>query len=143
MKTFREQLIGTWALVEYKTEDHAGNTVYPFGQEAKGFIMYNPDGYMSAQLQRVGRRAYASGHIHYGSPEEMAEAAHGYMAYSGRFEVDEGQGVVTHHMEVSMNPSWEGQAQPRVGSIEDGILSIYNGLRPQDRLIWKRVEPNL
>lgn len=141
-QTLREQLIGTWELVSYQTEDDKGNTVYPFGKDAKGFIMYNPDGYMSAQLEKVGRTAYQSGDIHNGTTEEMAEAAQGYMAYSGKFEVNEEKGEVTHHMEISMNPTWEGQAQPRIGTITDGILDIYNGLHPEDKLRWKRVTPN-
>ena len=44
----------------------------------------------------------------------MAAAAHGYLAYSGRFEVDEEKQELTHHMEVSMNPTWLGQSQPRI-----------------------------
>ncbi|AEA00700.1 MULTISPECIES: lipocalin-like domain-containing protein [Aerococcus] len=139
--SMRDQLIGTWRLLSYETEKD-GEKVYPFGEDAKGFIMYNPDGYMSAQLSKVGRTPYESGDIHTGTKEEMAEAAHGYMAYSGRFEVDEEKGEVTHHMDVSMNPTWEGQAQPRVGQIDGKILSIYNGLHPEDQLKWERVEPH-
>lgn len=102
-KSMREQVIGTWALVSYETQDAAGNTIYPLGKDAKGFIMYNPDGYMSAQLMASGRPAYKSGDLHTGTPEEMAEAAHGYLAYSGPFEVDEEKQELTHHMDVSMN----------------------------------------
>lgn len=135
------QLIGTWELISYQTEKN-GETVYPLGADAKGLIMYNPDGYMSAQLQKVGRQPYASGHIHTGTTEEMAAAAHGYMAYSGRFEINAEEGTVIHHMDVSMNPTWEGQHQPRVGVIKDDVLEIYNGLHPEDKLRWRRVKPN-
>ncbi|WP_310365241.1 hypothetical protein [Neobacillus drentensis] len=38
-----------------------------------------------------------------------------------------------------MNPPWLGQEQPRIGSIEGDILSINNGLNPNQRLVWKRV----
>ncbi|MCZ0716832.1 lipocalin-like domain-containing protein [Aerococcus kribbianus] len=140
--SLREQMIGTWKLISYQSEDESGNTIYPFGEDARGFIMYNPDGYMSAQLTKVGRPAYASGDIHTGTTEEMATAAHGYMAYSGRFELDEEKGEVTHHMDVSMNPTWEGQAQPRLATIEGDKLTVINGERPEDKLIWQRVEEN-
>ncbi|MBG9982813.1 lipocalin-like domain-containing protein [Aerococcaceae bacterium DSM 111020] len=139
--SLREELIGTWRLISYQTEQD-GEIISPFGEDATGFIMYNPDGYMSAQLQKQGRQAYQSGDIHTGTQEKMAEAAHGYLAYSGRFEVDEDKGEVTHHMDVSMNPTWAGQSQPRVGQIEGDILSIYNGLKPEDQLKWQRVKPN-
>ncbi|MGX7091543.1 lipocalin-like domain-containing protein [Hutsoniella sourekii] len=138
--SLRDKLIGTWRLVSYQTEED-GQIVYPFGEDATGFIMYNPDGYMSAQLQKQGRPAYESGDIHTGSQEEMAAAAHGYLAYSGRFEVDEAKNQVTHYMDVSMNPTWQGQSQPRIGQIDGDILSIYNGLKPEDQLKWQRVEP--
>lgn len=140
--SLREQMIGTWKLISYQSEDESGNTIYPFGEDARGFIMYNPDGYMSAQLTKVGRPGYASGDIHTGTTEEMATAAHGYMAYSGRFELDEEKGEVTHHMDVSMNPTWEGQAQPRLATIEGDKLTVINGERPEDKLIWQRVEEN-
>src|SRR4051812_46886890 len=88
-KTLVEQVIGTWKLVSYETQDADGNVIYPLGEDAKGFIMYNPDGYMSAQIMALGRPAYESENLHTGTMEEMAAAAHGYLAYSGRFEVDE------------------------------------------------------
>lgn len=142
-QSLRDQAIGTWTLVSYQTADEEGNVVYPFGKDAKGFIMYNPDGYMSAQLMKSGRPAYESGDLHTGTQEEMAEAAHGYLAYSGRFEVDEEKGEFTHHMDVSMNPTWLAQAQPRVAKIEGDVLSIQNGLNPDDKLVWRRVEKNI
>ncbi|MFJ8064744.1 lipocalin-like domain-containing protein [Psychrobacillus sp. NPDC096426] len=141
-KTLREQVIGTWSLLSYETKDENGNTVYPLGKDAKGFIMYNPDGYMSAQLMATGRHPYQSGDLHTGTTEEMAEAAHGYLAYSGRFEINEEKKELTHHMDVSMNPTWLSQAQPRIASIDGDQIKIYNGLNPVDKLIWKRVDKN-
>ena len=35
------------------TTDKDGNVIYPLGEDAKGFIMYNPDGYMSAQIMAL------------------------------------------------------------------------------------------
>lgn len=138
--SLKEQIIGVYSLVSYQTQDAEGNIIYPLGKDATGFIMYHPDGYMSAQLMRQGRPAYASGDLHEGTQEEMAEAALGYLAYSGKFEVDEETSTLTHHMEVSMNPTWLNQQQPRVGSLDGDILSIYNGLNPNDQLVWKRVK---
>ena len=138
--TLREQVVGVWSLVSYQSQDDEGNVIYPLGKDATGFIMYHPEGYMSAQLMQQGRPAYASGDLHEGTKDEMAEAAMGYLAYAGKFEVNEETSTLTHHMEVSMNPTWLGQQQPRVGSIEGDILSIYNGLNPDQKLVWKRVK---
>ncbi|WP_339228552.1 lipocalin-like domain-containing protein [Oceanobacillus sp. FSL K6-2867] len=136
----KEQIIGVWSLVSYQSQDSAGYIEYPLGENATGFLMYHPEGYMSAQLMRQGRPAYASGDSHKGTKEEMAEAAYGYMAYAGKYEVNEDRNTLIHHMEVSMNPTWLGQQQPRIVSIEAGILRIRNGLNPNQKLIWKRVQ---
>src|SRR5258708_12636766 len=61
----------------------------PMGGKAQGIIMYTPDGYVSAQLMTPGRRDFASGDWFKGMPEETAEEASGYIAYSGPFHVDE------------------------------------------------------
>lgn len=44
-------------------------------------IMYTPDGYMSAQLERPGRPAFASGDWFTGTTVEIKEEAAGYIAY--------------------------------------------------------------
>ena len=92
--------------------------------------MYNPDGYMSAQLMQQGRPAYASGDLHTGTKDEMAEAAHGYLAYAGKYELDEENQTVYHTMNVSMNPTWLGDTQPRVFKLDGNTLSIENGNNP-------------
>ena len=140
MAELKDQLIGTWKLVRYQDEDKDGNIFFPLGKDATGFIMYNPDGYMSAQLMQQGRQAYESGDLHTGTKDEMAEAAHGYVAYSGRFELDEENSTVYHTMEVSMNPTWLGDTQPRVFELEGDTLSIVNGDVPNQKLVWQRVK---
>ncbi|WP_210135070.1 lipocalin-like domain-containing protein [Staphylococcus sp. GDX8P80P] len=140
MAELKEQLIGTWKLVRYQDEDKDGNIFFPLGKDATGFIMYNPDGYMSAQLMQQGRQAYESGDLHTGTQDEMAEAAHGYVAYAGRFELDEENSTVYHTMEVSMNPTWLGDTQPRLFELEGDTLSIVNGNVPNQKLVWQRVK---
>lgn len=140
MAELKEQLIGTWKLVRYQDKDKDGNIFFPLGKDATGFIMYNPDGYMSAQLMQQGRQAYESGDLHTGTQDEMAEAAHGYVAYSGRFELDEENSTVYHTMEVSMNPTWLGDTQPRLFELEGDTLSIVNGNVPNQKLVWQRVK---
>lgn len=140
MASLKEQLIGTWKLVRYQDEDKDGNIFFPLGKDASGFIMYNPDGYMSAQLMQQGRAAYESGDLHTGTTEEMAQAAHGYVAYAGKFELDEENSTVYHTMEVSMNPTWLGDTQPRVFELDGDTLSIVNGNVPNQKLVWQKVK---
>ena len=141
----KEQVIGIWTLVSYEVVDNMGNKTYPMGEDATGFIMYHPEGFMSAQMMTKGRPKYASGALHTGTQEEMANAAQGYLAYAGPYEVDEENKVVTHHMTVSMNPTWLGDSQPRYVKLDGDILEIASppivedGKEQNTKLIWKRV----
>lgn len=140
-KGFAESLIGTWKLVEYSIidRDKNGEKYFPLGKDATGFILYTQDGYMSAQMMASGRPVYASGRLHTGTVEEMAKAAKGYMAYSGHYEVDEKTNTLIHHMEVSMNPTWLGQAQERYVKLEGDTITITSSAN-QAVLVWKRAE---
>lgn len=140
MTSIEEQLIGTWKLLTYQDVAEDGSIYYPLGKDATGFIMYNPDGYMSAQLMQQGRPSYASGDLHKGTTEEMAIAAEGYLAYSGRFKLDEANATVYHTMDVSMNPTWLSDTQPREFTLKDNILSIINGNNRNQKLVWERVK---
>ena len=132
-------MFGHWYPFKIKIRTETPS-LYPLGEDSTGFIMYHPEGYMSAQLMQQGRAPYQSGDMLKGTNEEMAEAAHGYLAYAGKFNVNEEERTLTHHMEVSMNPTWVGQQQPRIASIEGDILNIHNGLNPNQKLVWKRVK---
>ena len=140
-KSFREALIGTWKLVEYSIENikKPGERFYPLGKDATGFIMYTPDGYMSAQMMAAGRPAYENGGPHNGTLEEMAQAAKGYMAYAGQYEVNEETQTLIHHMEVSMNPTWLSQAQERCIKLNDDTITI-TAPNTTAILIWKRAD---
>ncbi|MBT2728499.1 lipocalin-like domain-containing protein [Bacillus sp. ISL-75] len=145
-KTLKDAVVGIWSLVSYEVSDIDGNRTYPMGEDATGFIMYHPEGYMSAQMMSAGRPKYASGALHTGTQEEMAAAAEGYLAYAGPYEVDEVNHVVTHHMTVSMNPTWLDDTQPRYVNLVEDILEItsppiiVDGKEQNTKLIWKRVK---
>ena len=146
----REQLIGAWRLVSYIESPVDGSPKrFPMGEKAQGIIMYTPDGYMSAQLMTPGRRNFASGDWFKGTPEETAEEASGYIAYSGPFHVDEYRQSLTHSMNVSLFPGWIGQTQPRVVKIDANRLHLSTaspiksgGTDVMADLIWERAEPN-
>ncbi|MBR8065938.1 lipocalin-like domain-containing protein [Burkholderia ambifaria] len=141
----REQLVGAWRLVSYEIRPRDGGTVtYPLGRDARGWILYTPDGYMSAQLMAPGRPPYADGDLQGGSVEERAAAAHGYIAYSGPFNVDD-NGTLTHEMDVSLYPNWIGNVQQRVVSIDGDRLQlgtaepvVISGREVNAVLVWVR-----
>jgi hypothetical protein len=143
--TLHAQLIGAWTLVSYVERPTDGSAPsYPLGESPRGLILYTPDGYMSAQLMRPDRPAFASGDWFVATPEEFAAEASGYIAYSGPFRI-EADGLLSHTMAVSLFPNWLGQTQPRLVSLEGDTLRLSTaspirscGREVTYHLIWRR-----
>jgi hypothetical protein len=102
-KPLREQLVGAWLLASYVVRD------IKTGVE--------PDGYMSAQLQRPERSLFADGDPSRVTPDEFAAAGSSYIAHSGRFFIDEDENTLSREMAVSFFPNWFGQRQVRLVEI--------------------------
>ncbi len=149
-KSLREQLVGAWTLrscVERDIETGAEN--HPLGERPLGLILYTPDGYMSAQLQRPERPPFAEGDLLRATPEEYAAAGSSYVAYSGRFFVDEGKKSLSHEMAVSFFPNWVGQRQVRLVELNGEHLQLSTdgpqrsgGVLKTVTLSWRRARPN-
>jgi hypothetical protein len=149
MTSLFDQLVGAWELVSYRLVAENGSATYPLGKDASGFIIYTPDGYMSAQLMRSGRKSYASGHPHAGTTNEMSDAAAGYIAYSGPFLVDEATRTLKHHMAVSLFPNWIGDTQVRISKLDGDSLRLSTdgpmtarGVAGTPTLEWRRAPGN-
>ena len=132
--SLRHQLIGAWELVSYvvHSEKSPSKALYPLGEDARGIIMYHESGYMSAQLQRQGQKAFAAVWPAAGSESELAESAKDYIGYSGPFRLDEsGNRPVLHHgFVISSFPNWLGDTQKRTVKLEgdDLILGLEKPL---------------
>jgi hypothetical protein len=148
--SLREQLAGAWTLNNCVERDiETGIENHPLGEHPLGLILYTSDGYMSAQLQRPERPPFAEGDLLRATPEEYAAAGSSYIAYSGRFFVDERKRSLSHEMAVSLFPNWVGQQQVRLVQLDgehlqlstDGPLRL-NGVLKTVTLRWRRAEPN-
>lgn len=138
-KLLIDNIIGTWELVSFQSTDDNSNITYPLGEDPHGFIMYNSDGHMSVQMAKRYRPRYASGDTFIGgTDEEILEAARGYSAYAGRFDVDEATQTLTHYMDISLNPTRIGLWEPRVARIEADILYLHSGIKPGNKIVWRR-----
>ena len=124
----RDQIVGAWELVEYVVYSEASpsETFYPLGENAKGMILYTPDGYMSAQLQCPGQEAFAAASPIDGSETELAESARKFIGYSGRYEIDHSGPVpvLQHHFFVSSFPNWLGDTQRRIAQLDGDSLLL-------------------
>jgi Lipocalin-like domain len=149
MSKMRERLIGAWTLVSYVLDASDGSEpIHPMGADPRGFIMYTPDGYMSAQLMRTGRPAFASGNPAHGTPEEFTAAVRGYLAYSGSFRTDDVNETVTHAADVSLFPNWVDVDQVRRVAFDGDLLklstvrpTVAGGRQFAAHLTWRRALP--
>lgn len=141
MSELKNKILGTWKLVSYYRLDEDGEKVYPLGTDPSGFLMYTEDGYMSAQLMKQDRPDYTLEGLHNGTREEMAEAAHGYHAYAGKYEIDEEDGSVYHHNEVSLIPNRLGDIQDRQIEFQGDMITITSRTS-STHIVWKKAENN-
>ena len=70
-----EQLVGTWNLVSWKIDQTDGpQKDSPYGPNASGWIMYQPDGKMCVMITRADRPKFAANSALSGTPEEIKAA---------------------------------------------------------------------
>jgi hypothetical protein len=143
--SIRDQLVGTWTLINFVVRNLVtGVEEQPWGEHPRGLILYTPDGYVSAQLQR-SEQAPHSDPLAVSASEYVAGAS-SYVAYAGRFFVDDGQQSLSHEMAVSLFPDWRGQRQTRRVTLSGERLQLAIE-RPEGApklliLTWRRAEPN-
>ena len=148
--SLRESLVGAWELVSCtETDVETGEVFLPMGEAPVGFILYTPDGYMSAQLSAPDRANFADGDMYRGTPDEYTAAGLSYLAYSGPYHVDETHRTVEHGMAVSAFPNWAGERQLRLVELDGDQLtlrtdrpSMFNGSLKDATIVWRRAAFN-
>jgi Lipocalin-like domain len=141
----RTGLIGSWTLDSYQASIGDGsNVTFPFGVDARGIIMYTPDGYMSAQVMRSGRWPFKRDDPHGGDDNELAAAAGTYLTYAGPYTVID-DGLIAHHVQMSLLPNWIGATQYRTVKLTDARLELsppepflIDGELRTAKLTWRR-----
>ena len=144
--TEADKFVGVWRLlsVEYRTDDGA-IVESPFGAEAEGTIMYDSLGNMSAQIARKNRPQFSSADRGAATVEEKKAAFESYVAYFGRYRVDEREGTVTHEVQQALFPNWAGGKQVRYYTFADRKLTLrtppfqYLGKRVTAVLLWDKI----
>lgn len=127
MSPLRDALLGGWELSSMESHDvDTGAVSHPMGSAPRGLILYTGDGYMSAQL--------VSGDD---GPRRQ------YIAYGGRFRVDEDTATVHHLVSVSMLPELLTAPQLRQASVDRDRLTLSatttsEGVASHNTLVWVR-----
>lgn len=139
------RFIGVWrleairdSLADGRERDHPD-----FGPSPDGFLVYTGSGHVSVQFMRPERPRWRSEDDP--TDAERAEAARGYSAYAGLYEVDETAGVVLHHVETALVPNRVGATLTRFFSFEGEILTLSpppfrrDGVEVHRTLVWRRL----
>jgi Lipocalin-like domain len=67
---FIARFIGSWSLVTWTLTSPDGQTQYPFGEDAVGYLFYTEDGHMAAHLMRRQRPNFSSEDLMAATPKE-------------------------------------------------------------------------
>jgi hypothetical protein len=123
--SLRDNIIGAWELVSMVSIDTStGEERRPFGTAPRGLIVYTSDGHMSAQL----------------AESDMS----GYVAYGGRFSVNEDTASIHHDVMISMMPELLARPQFRDASVDGDELTLSTtttddaGMENRSSLVWRR-----
>ena len=135
-----KDLLGAWELASWSLVYADGRPPeYPMGEDARGLIIYTPDGHVSATLMRKARPAAAPG-----SPAEAAEAYAQSFAYAGRYSVRDN--TAYHAIEIATNPALIGITSTRHIELAGDTLTLSGpdfaaGSPRSQRIVWRRCGP--
>lgn len=146
----REAFYGVWRLARYEMKQKStGRIVHPYTERPEGRITYDAAGRMSAQLMRPGRKplagqvpqAGAAAIFEQATAEEIREAAGGYIAYYGTFQVLPAERTVVHHVKGCLIPNWVGTALRRQYEFRSGgrqLILTADTPTAVGTLVWDR-----
>ena len=137
-------LVGSWKLVSFHSQDSSGQTAYPFGKDAHGRLIYEPDGRMAVQLMNPNRPGFTSDDPLVTSEEEVRAAFGGYTAYYGTYSVNPDERTITHRIEAALLPNWVGTDQRRHFEFDGKYLTLkgplrLGGVQGVVSLVWERM----
>lgn len=147
MASLKNEIIGSWKLLSYiEVPVGEGESLFPLGKSPKGILLYSPDGYMSVQISASEEMYFISDDRMMASKEEMQKRLERYIAFSGRYVVDNDMACVIYSIENSLYPQWENTKQIRKLDFEGDILyqKSLDPIRSGGKMVhaymtWKKV----
>ncbi|WP_396271448.1 lipocalin-like domain-containing protein [Granulicella arctica] len=144
----RKPFVGVWTLESFTETTGSSEEVSPLGNAPLGFLIYTAEGFVSAQLMRRDREAVGSDPWAGEKSDEGADLTTGYIAYCGRYEVDESNSEVLHIPIVALLPNLVDREQHRSFKFEGRTLTLVimqatsTGVMIKSRLVWNRPPQN-
>jgi hypothetical protein len=141
----KRRFAGTWKLLSIERLGPDGAVLPPAAPPAfgspnpVGFIVYDAAGYMGVTIMQSGRQKFRGAEP---TPEEAKAALLSFTSYFGTFSVNEAEGIVTHHVQGSLNPNNTGTDLKRAFELTGNRVVLKpprgtNGI--QLRLTWGRM----
>lgn len=134
-----EHFAGAWSLARIERRGADGELLGTPIEDRLGYLIYDAAGYMGVTLMRPGRQPYSEG----GPTAEEALAHVGtYTSYFGPFSVNADSGVVTHHLEGSLDPGGAGSDYQRFYKFGENTLTLQPPAREDGSktyLKWERL----
>jgi hypothetical protein len=104
----QKQLVGTWRLHEVLEREKPEDVwTRPYGDYPQGYFIYDTTRRMSIQIMgSFDPVKFASGDDRKPTPEEAKTVYDRYVAYFGRYEIDETNRLIIYHVEGSLSPGY-------------------------------------
>lgn len=118
----KKQILGTWKLVSFVYTADDGSSFYPYGKIADGILFYDASGYMCAVITRKDRPHMPTEDFGLLPDHEKISLAKGFMTYTGKYEIQEGQ--ILHNIEIGYFPNWAGTTFVRYPFLEGSNLVL-------------------
>lgn len=102
----------------------------PF-HNASGLIIYDANGLMAVQMMRYGHDDSIKGNIFEAPAELFKKSFENYIAYYGRYSVDEDKKIVTHYALGALWPNMVNTSLSRRYEFKDQNTVILSTLEPE------------
>jgi hypothetical protein len=141
-----KELVGTWKLISFKiTWDKTDKVIYPFGEDALGYLIYTLDGHMSVQFMRANRTNCSTDEYKNLSTKEKIEIATNFGGYSGTYQIHENK--IIHHPLISAFPNFIRIPQVREYELVKDLLILKCAYPKKEmrkeglsQIIWERLK---
>ncbi|QBQ41322.1 lipocalin-like domain-containing protein [Sphingobacterium psychroaquaticum] len=151
MTTLKNELVGTWKLLSYiEVPINGTDSLFPLGKNPNGLLIYAPDSFMSVQIAKEGRLLFESNDKLLPSVEEMESSIKGYLAFTGKYKVDNSTAVVHYLVKSALYPNWNNKVLSRKIDFEGDILymksvepTLSNGQQVNSYMTWQKVDRSI
>jgi len=137
-------IVGAWRLTAFTEQDlRTGAVTYPFGQQAKAFVVYTAKGYVATIFAAANRKSPVAAQA---SDQEATALYRSMIAFAGRYELV-GEKLI-YYPEISWNEAWNGTRQERFFQVSGNRLEVrsapaistLSGAETVFTLVWERTE---